>query len=423
MSELALNGGTPARATPMPPQMPGAMMIGEEEKAAVMRVLEGRNLFRFYGPSEEPSRVLRFESALAEHLGVHHALAVTSGTAALHAALIGLGVGPGDEVIVPAYTFIASAAAVIAARAVPVVCDVDDSLGMDPVDLERRITSRTRVVMPVHMIGAPADMAEIEKVSRRHGLRVLEDACQALGASYRGRRLGTIGDAGAFSLQLNKIITTGEGGVVVTDDRAVYERALIFHDDAGIFRGHQPLGQPYFAGVNYRMNELCGAVATVQLGRLEAILATLRARRAEILEGISATAAAHGVQFRQAHDPDGEAGVSIVMFLPTPEVALRVAEALSAENIGAGVMFHRDHPDWHVAYHWDWVIKQTMSTEQGCPFSCPLYEGEYHFDRESIPHALDLLGRAVRVDLSPLLTERDSAEIVSGINKVIPALA
>jgi 8-amino-3,8-dideoxy-alpha-D-manno-octulosonate transaminase len=422
-SGLAIDGGKPARTRPLPPAMPGAMMIAEEEKQAVMRVLEDRNLFRFYGPSDQPSRVLRFEEALAEHLGARHALAVTSGTAALHTALVGLGVGPGDEVIVPAYTFIASAAAVIAARAVPVICDVDDSLGMDPADVERRITPRTRVLMPVHMMGASADMEGVMEVARRNGLKVLEDACQALGASHRGRRLGTIGDAGAFSLQLNKIITTGEGGVVVTSDRKVYERALIFHDDAGIFRGHEPLAEPYFAGVNYRMNELCGAVAAVQLERLEGILAALRARRTEIQRGIASTLASRGVTTRLAHDEAGEAGTSVVLYLADSETAERVAAALRAENIGAGVMFHREGPDWHVAYHWDWVIKQTMATEHGCPYACPLYDGNYQFDRESIPRTIDLLGRAVRFDLSPLLTERDSEEIVVGVNKVVEALA
>jgi dTDP-4-amino-4,6-dideoxygalactose transaminase len=403
--QLAIDGGAPVRAEPLPPMYPGGMMIGDEEKRAVMEVLDSKNLFRYYGPSQEPSRVVAFEEAFARHLGATHSLAVTSGTAALHTALVGLGIGPGDEVIIPAYTFIASAAAVIAARAVPVICDIDESLTMDPEDAERKITPRTKALMPVHMVGVPCDMGRIMDVAGRHHLRVLEDTAQAVGASYRGRRLGTIGDAGAFSLQINKIITAGEGGVITTSDQVVYERSLIFHDDAGIFRGRQPLSIPYFAGVNYRMSELTGAVAEVQLERLEGLLQTMRVRKRAIKDAVRDRAEAREVEFRAVPDPDGEAAVALIMLLPSADKAHQVAAALSAENIGASVLFHRDNPDWHVAYHWDWVIEREVS-----------------YDPESTPRAQDLLGRGVRIEISPLLTDNDAEQVATGMLKVVEAL-
>ena len=191
--KLAIYGGTPAKQRPDPPMYPGGMMIDEEEEREVLDTLRTKRLFRYYGPQAGPSKVDALEKNFAELMGVRHALAVTSGTAALICGLQGIGVGPGDEVIVPAYTWIASAAAVLAVGAVPVVAEVDESLTLDPADAERKITKYTKAIMPVHMRGAPARMDDILAVARKHGLRVIEDTAQADGASYRGRRLGTLG--------------------------------------------------------------------------------------------------------------------------------------------------------------------------------------------------------------------------------------
>ncbi|HEU5088941.1 MAG TPA: aminotransferase class I/II-fold pyridoxal phosphate-dependent enzyme, partial [Roseiflexaceae bacterium] len=191
-SRLAIDGGTPARQRRDPSMYPGGNAIGAEEEQAVIEVIRSKRLFRYYGPNPGPSRAAELEQAFAAHMGASHAVAVTSGTAALMCALMGVGVGPGDEVIVPAYTWIASASAVAMVGAIPILAEVDESLTLDPEDAERKITRRTRAILPVHMRGAPARMDALLDVAARHGLRVIEDAAQANGGSFQGRRLGSI---------------------------------------------------------------------------------------------------------------------------------------------------------------------------------------------------------------------------------------
>ena len=258
---------------------PGACWIGEEEKREVMEVLDSGWLFR-YGDPENPNfkqKVYAFEKRFAAYCGVDHALATSSGTGSLLVSLIALGLKPGDEVIVPAYTFVASYTAVIFAGLVPVLAEIDESLTLDPEDIERRITPKTKAILPVHMLGNPCDMDAIMDIADRRGLMVLEDACQAAGGSCRGRKLGSIGRMGAFSLNVFKTITAGDGGVVITNDRELYERAFAVHD-----QGHHPhrtgveVGQRSILGLNFRVNELVGALALAQLGKIDRIVNTLR---------------------------------------------------------------------------------------------------------------------------------------------------
>jgi dTDP-4-amino-4,6-dideoxygalactose transaminase len=217
---------------------PGFYWIGEEEKREVLEVIDSGHLFR-YGSDDNPKflqKTRRFEEEFAKYSGAKHALLLNSGTSALWVALMAMGLEPGDEVIVPAYTFVASYAAIIFAGGVPVLAEIDDSLTIDPQDIERRITPRTRAIMPVHMLGNPCQMDAIMAIAQKHGLQVLEDVCQAGGGSYHGRKLGNIGKAGAFSLNVFKTITTGDGGILITDDDQIYEHAFALHD-----QGHAPL--------------------------------------------------------------------------------------------------------------------------------------------------------------------------------------
>ncbi len=249
-------------------------------------MLKSRYLFRYYGPKEMPSKVKALEERYAGYLGVKHCLAVNSCTSALIASLIAVGVEPGDEVIVPAYTFFASCAAVVAARAIPIVAEVDRSLTMDPLDLERKITKRTKAILPVHMRGMPAKMDKIMEMARRHNLKVVEDVAQANGGSFQGRKLGSFGDAGAFSLQYHKTITSGEGGVVATSQDLVYTRAQAYHDVAACWRKDR-FAPPEFAGeiffgVNFRMSELTGAVALAQFGKMDTIVGRMKHNKQRI---------------------------------------------------------------------------------------------------------------------------------------------
>lgn len=420
-SQLAVNGGTPAKQRPDPPMFPGGMVIAEEEEAAVLEVLRSKKLYRYRGMQGEPSsKVLQLEEAFAAHKGTKHAIAVTSGTAALICALHGVGIGPGDEVIVPAYTWVATAAAVLATGAVPIVAEVDDTLLLDPDDFARKITAYTKAVIPVHMRGTPAAMDEIMAVARKHELAVIEDTAQANGASYRGRQCGSIGDAGCYSLQFSKIITSGEGGLVTTSDATIYKRALMYHDVNGARAAGIPDDELLYS-VNYRMPELMAAITLVQLGRIEGLLADIRTRKRMLKEGISDVAKRKGIQFRRLTDPDGEAGISCVFFMATPELADKVVQAIRCENIGAHVLYQPERHDYHIYAHWTPVLEQRVWSTAGNPYTWA--NREISYSKDMCPQSLDYLGRAVHLNVSPLLSNEDLEETIEGVNRVLEALA
>jgi dTDP-4-amino-4,6-dideoxygalactose transaminase len=391
---LARHGGTPARTRPEHPMFPGGMEVGDEELEALERVIRSRNLFRYYGVGDGPKEVEAFEREFAEHFGARHALCVNAGSAALICGLIGAGVGPGDEVVVPAYTWNATPNAIIAAGATPVLAEIDESLSLDPADVERRITPRTKAILPVHMRGAPADMGALVALAEDRGLVVVEDACQSAGASFEGRRLGTFGDAGAFSLQFNKIITTGEGGALITDRDDLYDLAIDVHDCAGSVR--REAGLPRFPGWNFRASELTGAVARVQLRRLDGLLERMRAAHRRLSAYV---AELPGLILRRPNDDGGDAGIALVAFAETTALAREAVEALRAEGVAAMQIYSPDVVDLHVFAYW----KPVLDRLDGSP---------------DCPRTLDLLERAIHLDLSPLNDEQDLAEIELALTKV-----
>jgi len=357
---------------------PGQAWIGQEERDAVLAVVESGHLFR-YGKPDDPAferTVYTFEQELAALCGVKHALATTSGSASLIASLLALGLEPGDEVIVPAYTFVASYSSLIFCGCVPVLAEIDESLNLDPDDLERRITGRTKAIMPVHMLGNPCDMDPILDVARRHGLVVVEDACQAAGGSYRGRRLGSLGKIGSFSLNIFKTITAGDGGAAVTDDTGLYERAFAIHD-----QGHRPhrtgveVGARSILGLNFRMNELTGAVALAQLRKLDRLVATLRQRKARLKERI---AGIPGLRFRKLPDPDGECATLCTVLFDDPGLAARVAERVGTTTV--------DRSGWHVYANMEHVNR--WLAEHGRPH-----------DKGAYPRTDDILARAINLSV------------------------
>jgi dTDP-4-amino-4,6-dideoxygalactose transaminase len=395
---LARDGGTPARTRPEAPMFPGGMEVGRQEVEALTRVIESKNLFRYYGVGDGPDEVLSFEREFAEHMGSKHALCVNAGSSALICALIGAGVGEADEVIVPAYTWNATPNAVLATRALPVLAEVDESLTLDPADVERRITPRTRAILPVHMRGAPAAMDALGAIATQHGLVLIEDVCQAAGASYRGRRLGTFGDAGAFSLQFNKIITTGEGGVMITDRDDLLDLALDVHDCANSVR--RGVGLPKFAGFNFRASELTGAMARVQLGRLDGLLDRMRANHARLSAGINGLP---GLTLRRANCDEGDAGIALIAFADDAARAADAVAALNAEGVLAMQIYSPATPDLHVYPYWAPVLA-ALEAAGAEPPDCP--------------RTLDLLERTIHVDVSPLCEEQDLDEIAFAFEKV-----
>jgi 8-amino-3,8-dideoxy-alpha-D-manno-octulosonate transaminase len=260
---LALNGGKPVREKPLKADYWGPEFYDDKERAELMDVLDTRSPFRWYGPGAPPQKVLQFEKEFAARMGVKYALALTSGTAALQCAMAALEVGPGDEVILPSWTWHSCFNAVVLAGALPVCAEIDDSFNLDPEDLERHITPQTKVILAAHLQGNPCHLDGVMEIARKHKLRVLEDCAQSVGASYKGKPLGSMGDIGIYSLQMNKTITAGEGGAMVSSDPVLFERAARFHDLGGLRGPHeQALGKAkldWFFGANFRMNEFTGA--------------------------------------------------------------------------------------------------------------------------------------------------------------------
>ncbi|RLF19786.1 MAG: glutamine--scyllo-inositol aminotransferase [Thermoprotei archaeon] len=397
--KLALYGGKPVREKPLPPMYPGALFIDENEERAVIEVLRSKSLFRYYGPNLL-RKAEEFEKRFAEYMGVKYALGVSSGTAALYTALKALGMREGDEVIVPAYGWISVPAMVAATGATPVIAGIDESLSLDPDDIERKITDRTKAILAVHMRGAPCDMDRIMDVAKEHDLMVIEDAAQSCGGEYKGKKLGSIGDIGIFSFQLNKIITAGEGGAVITNNEDFYRRALAVHDVAAYYRA--PDYVPPLIGFNFRMSEITAAILIEQLKKIDRIIERMRRNKEKIKKEISDI---DGIEFRKLNDPNGDTGICIIFFLPTQKKALEFVRALNAENIGAFVIYREDRLDGHVCKYWLPVLKERM-----------------RIDKETMRRALDLLGRAVNIDVNPILTEEDVNSIIEGIHKVANAI-
>ncbi len=421
--KLAIEGGTPAKTTPNPPMFPGGLEIGEEEKKEVLEVLERKYLFRYYGPKEFPSKVNQFEEEFAKRIKVKHVLAVNSCTSALICSLVACGVGPGCEVIVPAYTFFATCASVIAAKAIPIIAEVDKSLTLDPDDFERKITPRTKAVIPVHMRGFPCKMDKIMEIARKHNIKVIEDVAQSCGGSFHGKPLGSFGDCNAFSFQYHKIITAGEGGAVATDDDLLFDRAQEQHDTAACWRPNRFALPRYpgevFPGENYRMSELHGAVLLAQLKKLDGLIARMREHNRRIREGIRDI---KGIEFRENPDPEGDTGISLIFYLPDKEITKKFIEALRAEGIEAGGIYDKGIPDWHIYAHWKHIMDKVTATPEGCPYTCPYYKGpEPKYTEDMCPKTLDYLSRAVHIDIPPQLTFEDDDMIVEGIRKVAEA--
>ena len=411
--QLAVDGGRPVRPG-MLPYGKGAALLGDAERDAVLEVLESRSLFRYYGP-QLLGRTAAFEAGVCERLGAAHAVATSSGTAALRVALAALGIGCGDEVIVPAYTFIATVNAVVVAGAVPVFAEVDASLGLDPVDVAAKVSERTAAIIPVHIENVACELDPVLEVARRHGLAVLEDAAQSMGATYRGRAVGTIGDMGAFSLQLEKNVTSGEGGVVVSNDERLFLRSARYQDQGGQFftshggsRGEE-LAEP-FVGENLRMTEVAAAIAGVQLDRLPGLLEAMRTNKARILDAVGAV---DGLERRRRPDPDGDGGSSITWFAPTPALAQRFVNALLAEGVPSTQMY-----GGLPVYATPAILERRTASNKGGPWHCAEHPARVDYRMGMCPQTEDLAARAITIGVGVAYDERDCADAAHAVTKV-----
>jgi len=332
--------------------MPGFEHFGKEEIKEVNDVLETGIMMRygFDGPRKGIWKAKELEDAICETFGSKHAQLVSSGTAALTTAMSALGIGYGDEVILPSFTFVASFEAVLSVGAIPVFVDVDDTLTLDPDAVRNAITSKTKCIMPVHMCGSMADMDALQSICQEHNLILLEDACQSIGASYKGKKLGTIGDAGTFSFDFVKTITCAEGGVVMTNREDIYISSDGYtdhgHDHKGVDRGADL--HP-FIGYNFRISELHAAVGLAQIRKLDTFLAIQKKNHTALK---NALAQIPEVSFRRIPDENGDSCTFLSWFLPTEEATKAVVAELKAQNILAG-NFYWFVNNWHYISKWD----------------------------------------------------------------------
>ena len=419
-STLAIDGGTPARAMPTGDVFPGSVLIDEEEEAALLDVLRSRRLYRYHDTGDGASKTDQLEQNFAAHINVPHALAVNSGTSALICGLQGVGIGPGDEVIVPAYTWMATATAVMVLGGIPIVAEVDETLTLDPADVEAKITPYTKAMIAVHMRGVPCRMQELVDIAQRHSLKIVEDCAQAIGGRYAGQRLGSFGDIGCFSLQLSKIITSGEGGMVTAKDETIWKRAIQFHDVPAAQRNGLTPEETVW-GINFRMSELSAAVALVQLTRLDGLLEMLHARKQMLKAGMADLINRKGLRFRTLPDDAGDTATTLTFFLDTAEQSTRIVDALRAENIGAEQLYRPERTDHHVYAYWQGMIEQRTWTPEGGPWRWA--KREITYDREMCPQSLTLLGRAVQMNVDPFMDNNAVEETLDGINRVLEALA
>ncbi len=422
--KLAIHGGPKAKTTPNYPMYPGGLEIGEEEKRQALEVLDRKYLFRYYGPEKYPSKVKELEEKFAQKTGSKYALAVTSCTAALITSLVACGIGPGDEVIVTGYTFFASCAAIVAANAVPVICEIDETLTMDPKDIEKKISPSTKAIIAVHMRGVPCDMDSIMKIAKKHDLKVIEDCAQAAGGTYKGKYLGTIGNCGCFSFQYHKTITAGEGGMILTQDERLYDRCMGYHDTAACWRPERFAEQRYegelFVGTNYRMSELIGAVLLAQFAKLDKLLELMRRNQKIIIDGIKNTP---GIKIRPRYDDEGDTGICLMFYLDSHEKVGPFVEALKAEGVDAAGVFNSGIPDWHIYAHWKHIINKRSATVKEWPWSCSLYKGNVEYSEDMNPNTLEYLGRVVHLDIPSQMSVEDCEMIAKAINKVAAELA
>jgi len=378
--------------------MAGAELIGQEELNEILELFEKDSVTLYrYGPNNYKTR--EFEKKFAEYMGVKYAHATSSGTAAIHCALSAAGVGPGDEVLTTAWTFVAPIEAINALGAIPVLVNLDDSFHLDPAEVERKITPKTKAIVSVPMWAAP-DMERLLDVCNRSGVTLVEDAAQSLGAKYKGKKLGTFGALGSFSFDAGKTLHVGEGGMIITNDKELYEKAAEFSDHGhmhleGVPRGKDPRRIP---GLNYRMNELTAAVGLAQLRKIDFILGQARENKYRLKRMIENLPA---LQMRPFYDEAGAQGDTLIFSMENSKLALELEEALKIQGFGTKIL--PEALDWHFAGAWEHIFTNQSMEE---------LEEEFRVSG-------DLLRRSVCLNIPVKLSNDDIDKIASTIIKFV----
>ena len=384
--------------------------IGKEEIEAVARVIETRSLFKINNNQKETEKAETEARAL---FGTKNALLMTSGHAALSAALIAMGIGPGDEVIVPAYTYIATAMAVVQAGAIPVIAEIDETRTLCPIDTEKKITPRTKAIIPVHIQGFPCNMDAFTSLGKKYGIKILEDACQSVGGSYKGKRLGTVGDAGALSFNYFKVITAGEGGALLTDDKQIAERALIYHDSSAVaYFGDQLSGveEDLFCGNEYRTNEVSSAILRQQMKRLDGILHDLRENKKKLKKALTGVCG-----FIPSNDEDGDCATTLAIAFDSAEKTEAFAKKC---EIGVTVPINTGK---HVYTNWTPIMQKKGALHPLMdPFKMEANKDIVpDYSAESCLGSLELLKTTAYIGINPDWTDADLNLVAEKIKKAL----
>lgn len=380
-------------------------IAGEEEIEAIARVIRSGQLFRYRADSE----CERFEKRYAAHLGVKEFALGASGTYGLAAGLVGLGIGPGDEVLVPAHTYMATATAVLAVGAIPVIVDIDETITISPAAIRDAIGPHTRAVIPVHMWGAACNMDAIMDIAGKRDLLVLEDVCQGIGGAYEGRKLGSIGHAGAFSFNYFKNMTGGEGGGIATSDPKVAERARCYIDPCHFYWQGRSDGIKPFAGVGARASELLGAMLNVQLNRLDPMIAAMRAEKKQILAGTRHLGNL-GLKASPMNSPDHDCATQVMFTLPSEAAAqafVKVMPSVIAGKTGR-----------HTFTQWDQILMREGAAHPALnPYALPENKGlRTSYPEGMCASSLEILNRTVMVATHPAHAAGDIADIIHNID-------
>ena len=398
--------------------MPGFEFFGEEERKQIDDVMSTGILMRYGFDAQRKGnwKAKELEQKITETFGCKYAQLTSSGTSALTTAMASLGIGYGDEVIMPAFTFVASFEAVISVGAIPVLVDIDESLTLAPGAVKAAITLKTKCIMPVHMCGSMADIDALKQICKEHDLILLEDACQSIGATYKGKYVGTIGDAGTFSFDFVKTITCGEGGAVLTNNEDVYIKCDGYtdhgHDHKGADRGADL--HP-FVGYNYRISELHAAIGVAQIGKLNNFLSIQRKNHG-ILKSILSVIPE--VTFRKIHDEEGDSCTFLSWFLPDGETTAAVVDEMKAQNILAG-NFYWFNNNWHYIRKWDHLKNNDFLNNQ----SEQLQQQLKKYSAEPFKSSDAIMCRCISTAISLTWTEEQTREkgekIAAVIKKVL----
>ena len=397
--------------------MPGTELFGDDERREVMEVLETGILFRYGHDDQRRGRwkAQEMETCVRDYTGAAHALAVSSGSTAVACALAAAGIGHGDEVIVPPFTYLATIEAVLLAGGLPVFADIDDTLCLDASGIRAALTPDTKAVLLVHMCGAAAEMDPILELCRERDLVLIEDAGQALGAWYHGRSVGLFGATGAFSFDFFKITTAGEGGVFVTDDETRFRLADSYadhgHDHVGSNRGME--NHP-IVGFNYRISELHAAVGLAQMRRIETIRSANRANKAVLRDRV---ADLPGLSFRRVPDPEGDSGTFLNLLLPDQEAAEQAVESLRAANV-PGINYWYTNM-YHFINQWDHV----KNLDSAAPLAIHSLGAPQDYLALELPRSQDVVGRLISVGIGcawePGRTERIGDDLRAALARVL----